>query len=483
MTDPTPRLQAIHTGPDTPTHNRTYERWVIGTAIDKPATIDLLRGPEVGIFPTDFYDPAHELIWASLITLHLQHRPTDIITLTDELERRRDQQPTLTRATGNNILAYLAELQAEAQLPSNAAYYAHTLMELSAKRITADLGNRLTLIAHTSETAEEALTQANHELDTARAALNRRNTTTLGAPLNDFLAIDDNEEPTWLIPGFLERMDRLILTAPEGIGKSTLMRTWAIQAAAGIHPFTLQPTTPAKVLYVDLENTARQTRRKLRPLAIAAADLLDPNQFIIECKPDGLDLTTPEGRSWLTQICNTHTPDILFTGPIYKMAGGNPNSEEDSKPVALTLDALRTEHDMAIILEAHVKKAETSGGNKHRAKEPVGWSGWMRWPEFGIHLSEDGDISHWRGMREERDFPTMLTRGGQWPWSPAVSPNEEAFHRIRKAIQESGEHDLSQREIARRAGLSLAKVNRVAGEYSTQLTAVRMRMQTEAGQS
>ena len=55
--------------------------------------------------------------------------------------------------------------------------------------------------------------------------------------LREFL---DRDDPPfdWVVPGLLERGDRLILTGAEGLGKSVLMRQLAVCAAAGVHPFT-----------------------------------------------------------------------------------------------------------------------------------------------------------------------------------------------------------------------------------------------------
>jgi ATPase subunit of ABC transporter with duplicated ATPase domains len=61
--------------------------------------------------------------------------------------------------------------------------------------------------------------------------------------LDAFLAEPDPEYD-WLIPGLLERGDRVIVTGQEGKGKSTLLRQIGVQVAAGIHPFTLDDIVP-----------------------------------------------------------------------------------------------------------------------------------------------------------------------------------------------------------------------------------------------
>src|SRR5438132_11941606 len=82
----------------------------------------------------------------------------------------------------------------------------------------------------------------------------------LGQPhdldVDEFLN-EDEPEYDWVIPEVVERGDRVVLTGGEGMGKSTLLRQIAIQAAAGVHPFTLEAMTPVRVMLLDLENSKR----------------------------------------------------------------------------------------------------------------------------------------------------------------------------------------------------------------------------------
>ena len=439
----------------TPPHDRDAERAIIGSCLlDKQA---IASSSEI-ITPADFYHPAHELIYDTITHLYARLHPVDPITVADELTRRGQ----LDRAGGH---AALHEAALAVTSTASASYYAAIVARHALRRRLITAGTRITQLGHQAGDTDPAdtITRAHDELTTVTArGIPGVEQNIPGAPLDQFLSADTDDEPAWLIPGFIERQDRLILTAAEGTGKSTLLRQWGIQAGAGIHPFTGHTFPPIKVLLLDLENSPRQTRRALRPLRLAAPHI-DPQLVIIECRQEGLDLTTGTDRAWLDQLLTAHRPDLLITGPIYKMAGGNPNDEVDAKPAALAIDALRAKHDIAVILEAHTRKGESTNP-RHRPKEPFGWSGWMRWPEFGIHLSKDGEITHWRGMRDAtRDIPDALTRGGKWPWSPITSINESRFFHIKRVIEEAGEL-LSERDIADRTGMSQPMVHRVIAD-------------------
>ena len=41
---------------------------------------------------------------------------------------------------------------------------------------------------------------------------------------------------------------------------------------------------------------------------------------------------------------------------------------------------------------------------------PYGASIWMRWPEFGLHITDTGQLKHWRGDRDEARLARHLTR-------------------------------------------------------------------------
>lgn len=366
---------------------------------------------------THFYAPRHELIYATIRRRMGRLEPVDPGLVGDDLRRTGD----LTRVGGP---AYLSQLYDQGiAVPTDAAlHYADILRDLAGRRRLIEAGTRIAQLGYTP--SEQPLTDLHAaavdalDRDTILTPVPGVDTPHPGQDIDDFLHGDDDPYD-WLIPGVLERQDRLIVTAGEGKGKSTLLRQLAVQIAAGIHPFTGEGTPPAKVLLLDLENSRRQSRRKLRPLRLQAGDRLTRGQLVVEIRAAGIDLTSPEDRTWLTALVEHHRPDVLISGPIYKMASGDTDKEKDSKPVALALDALRDRYDMAVILEAHTRKAEDAAGKK-RAREPYGWSGWMRWPEFGLHLADDGALTHWRGARDERDFPDALLRGGAWPWSPTT---------------------------------------------------------------
>lgn len=292
--------------------------------------------------------------------------------------------------------------------------------------------------------------------------------------IDEFLNSDDPEFD-WLIPGLLERGDRLIVTGPEGGGKSTLLRQLSVQMAAGIHPFTLDEIEPINVLLLDLENSERQTRRKIRPLRTQAGHRLEADHLRIRIISQGINLANPVHQDWLDVRLTANKPDVLVTGPLYKLADGDPTEEKVAKPVAVFLDHMRVKHGIAIVIEAHSPHAATAGGK--RPERPYGWSGWLRWPEFGIHLSDKGVITHWRGQRDEREWPTLLERGGQWMWNAVTDTKAVTFAGMCAAVREHGW--LSVRDLATKTGASKSQVERAIKANQPQWDALKTEIERE----
>jgi len=291
--------------------------------------------------------------------------------------------------------------------------------------------------------------------------------------LDDFL---NEPEPDydWLVPGLLEKGDRLILTGQEGKGKSTLLRQIGIQIASGIHPFTLDPITPARVLHLDLENPRRLVRRALHPMRLSAGDRLTRGFFTPVIWSEGLDLRDPADEIRLIELVETIRPDLLITGPSYKLAGGDPTTEEHARQVTSIIDGLRVTHGFALLLEAHQPYAATPGAR--RAERPYGASLWSRWPEFGLHLADDGQLRPWRGARDERAWPAALQRGGEWPWTVVTDQRGITFARILDETR-AARRELSARELSTLLGGHHSTISRAIDvnrdQYDRVLTEIR----------
>jgi 5S rRNA maturation endonuclease (ribonuclease M5) len=257
----------------------------------------------------------------------------------------------------------------------------------------------------------------------------------LAPDLYEFISIVDPPSD-WVIPELLERGDRLIWTGFEGLGKSVVIRQLAVCAAAGVHPFTDEPITPQRVLFIDCENPDRKSRRHFRNLERIARGQGHPvpeGALRILQKPAGIDLTREEDAAWLLERVTAHRPGLLVCGPFYRLHATDANEEKSARLVVAALDAARVKADCALITEAHAGH----GDGINRSIRPTGSSLLMRWPEFGYGIKPQGEtdengrhrlvsILPWRGPREERHWPRELMWGTHefdWPWKSADGLN------------------------------------------------------------
>lgn len=251
----------------------------------------------------------------------------------------------------------------------------------------------------------------------------------LDPDIHEFLATEDPPED-WVIDGLLEHAERLIITGVEGYGKSTLLRQLAVCTAAGLHPFTGKPTRTAPVLYIDCENTTRQSRKKFRALVDVATRQgygIPAGGLRLIHRPEGLDLSRDRDAAWLLERVGLYRPALMVIGPLYRLHVADTNEELPARKVAAALDAARVASNCALIVEAH---AGHSVGGFKRSMRPIGSSLFLRWPEYGFGMDpQDGEARNlfnfipWRGGRDrDRKWPRQVVWAcgipGEtgWPW-------------------------------------------------------------------
>ena len=383
----------------------------IGSVLREPS----LAGRVFARVNTEDIDPPFRDIAEAIHSLRVAQKTIDPLAVVDEMSRRG----TLSRAGGSDAVIQLGGVMSM----GDPDYATDVIVRHSRLRRLWKVNTQSAFACEQSEAdplgvARVMVEQGQAVIDGIEA---EGDITT--ATLGEFLNRDDPPYD-WVVPGLLERGDRLILTGSEGLGKSVLQRQIAVCAAAGVHPFTHRKVAPVRVLLVDCENGPVKLRRALRPLVHQAMRFgHDPSErMFLEAVPEGLDLTKAEDEMWLTRTVAAIAPDLLLTGPIYRLHAANPNDEEPARTVTRVLDRCRAVSNCAVVTEAH---AGHGYGQGERPVRPTGTSLWLRWPEFGYGLraSNDFDIKQrvvdfvpWRGDREERAWPKRIRAGGDWPW-------------------------------------------------------------------
>lgn len=392
-----------------PIQNVIAEKQILGSLMQAPAVAERVFAIAS---PGDFNIPAHAALAAVLHRRWLTGEPLHPAAVLTAVT----QDGTLGKIGGGH---YLFELVQHVEIPQSAPLLAEDVHRCATRRGMVEIATGLAQRAASDDCEPLAVvTDVQAQLaDIGEAELVTGNVTV--PTLTDFLAGDDDPED-WVIPGLLAREDRMILTGAEGLGKMMLLRQIAITAAAGLHPFTHQPTEPRTILLVDLENPAQIMRHTIRRMVEQAKirsarhDVTD--RVFVERRPEGLNLADPASVAWLMKRVTLCSPDILIIGPLYKLMNDNPNDEATARACTVALDLIRTHGRCALLLEAHAGHGNSAMTD--RPVRPTGSSLWLRWPEFGMGLrrakTDDAmefrrvEVVPWRGARGERDWPQEL---------------------------------------------------------------------------
>lgn len=356
----------------------------------------------------DFLQPQHEEVWDAMSRLDRHGKNVDAVTLNAMLAGTRAQSVMV------DIITTIA-------LPDNVAEYASIVRSWSIKRQVESTARGV---------LREALNPSANAVGFAASVVTRfaaiRDS---GSSSDDITALtvaellaQADDEPEWLIPGLLERRDRFMLTGEEGLGKSHLLRQFAIHAAAGLNPLDhTQHITPIRTTVIDCENTWSQVRRKIRPAADFAARWgQDPSdRMMVDCT-SRMDITRDKDLARIHQLLDAQQPELVIVGPLYRLVPRALQTDDDTAPVLAALDTIR-DRGCALMMEAHAGHALGKGGL--RDLRPRGSSSLLGWPEFGFGMRSIGtegfaDLVPWRGQREERDWPQRLKKADGFRWLP-----------------------------------------------------------------
>ena len=242
-----------------PPHNTDAEKSALGAALlSKDAmalVIDAVR-------PDDFYDAAHKEIFQVMIDLFRQNIPVDIVTVCEELKKKK----SLDMVGGR---AYVASLSGEAMSTVNAGEYAKIVAEKSSLR----------KLIHSAEDIREKSFNENIEaeeiLDYAEKSIfeiAQQKQTTDYAPIQDVLmenmamidkAIATKGKVVGLPTGYkkfdevtsgLHRSDLIIVAARPAMGKTAFALNIALNTATKAN---------ASVLLFSLEMSKEQLGQRL----------------------------------------------------------------------------------------------------------------------------------------------------------------------------------------------------------------------------
>ncbi len=333
---------------------------------------------------TAFYRDAHRKIFSAIIALYDRNEPTDVITLSEELEKRHELP-----AVGGSF--YLVGLTEGVSTAANVEYHARIVHEKSQGRKLINVATQIASRAYeSSEDTAELLDDAERMVFSLTQRDARRGFTQLNPILHDtFENIEKLHEQDSTVTGVptgftrldemtagFQRGDLVIIAARPAMGKTALclniIRHVAVEAGVGVGLFSLEMTSHqlaqrmlCSEARVDshLMRTGRLPGDAWSNLSIAVGALATAPVYIDETPA----LSVTEMRSRARRLMSEHD-DIGLLAVDYMQLMRGPsdaeNRQQEISAISRNLKALAKELDVPIVALSQLSRAvETRGGD------------------------------------------------------------------------------------------------------------------------
>lgn len=237
-----------------PPQNIDAEMSLLGAVlIDEETLADISEH----VTPRDFYDKRHATIYDGMMRLYEKRKPVDLLTLTDELKRKKELE-----AVGGS--AYLTELTNYVPTAAHAEAYAELVAQKAVRRRLIKASSEISELGFNEETTtQELLEQAEAELFSVSDQSLKQDLVSLESILTEsFDRMEELHRNKGSLRGIrtgyrdldnmtagLQRSDLIVLAARPAMGKTTLVTNLAYNVAT----IAKQP-----VLFFSLEMSKEQ---------------------------------------------------------------------------------------------------------------------------------------------------------------------------------------------------------------------------------
>lgn len=237
-----------------PPHNLDAEMSLLGAIlIDEEVLSDVTDK----IKSDDFYEKRHQVIFAAMMRLFERHRPIDLLTLSDELEKKDELE-----MVGSS--SFLSELTNYVPTAANASTYAELVAQRAVRRRLIKASGEIAELAYQDDSnTQEILERAEAELFSVSDMSLKQDLVSLEQILTEsFDRMEELHRDRGKLRGIrtgwrdldnltagLQRSDLLIIAARPAMGKTTLVTNLAYNVAAKEHQ---------SVLFFSLEMSKEQ---------------------------------------------------------------------------------------------------------------------------------------------------------------------------------------------------------------------------------
>lgn len=220
-----------------PPHNIDAEMSLVGAIlIDEEVLADVSDK----VKPEDFYDKRHQTIFGGMLRLYERHRPVDLLTLSDELQRKDE----LELIGGSS---YLTELTNYVPTSAHAGAYAELIAQRAVRRRLIKASSDIAELGYDEDTnTQELLERAEAQIFSVSDTSLKQDLVSLEQILTEsFDRMEELHRDRGKLRGVrtgwrdldnmtagLQRSDLIILAARPAMGKTTLVTNLAYNVAA-----------------------------------------------------------------------------------------------------------------------------------------------------------------------------------------------------------------------------------------------------------
>jgi replicative DNA helicase len=361
-------------------HNIEAEEAVLGSLLIDPDAIIHLS---TFLKPVDFYIERHAWVYEAINDLHERREPADLVTLSDELERRGQ----LGEIGG---AAYLTSLINATPTSIHAEYYARIVERTAVLRRLIDAAGKIAQLAYQDTDDVDAVVDRAEEII---FGISERRVERDLRPIRQVLdAYYDRIEylyqhqgeiigiPTGLadldkLLGGLQRSDMVVMAGRPGMGKTSLALSMALQAARQrqkrVAIFSLEMSDEQLVQRLVSAETGIDSQR-LRlgnikpdewPTFYQAIRLLSETSIFIDDTPA---ITALELRAKARRLHAEHGLDLLIVDYLQLMSGGtrSENRQQEISFISRSIKGLARELNIPILALSQLSRQVESRADK-----------------------------------------------------------------------------------------------------------------------
>lgn len=354
-----------------PPHSEIAEQSLLGAMIlDGQAINDAIETVNADAF----YNRAHAVIYAAIMTLYNGNKPVDLITLSDNLSADGKLD-----AVGG--LPYLTNLTDKGILTTNAKHYAEIVDEKYTLRQLIKVSSEIIESGYGEDDTAEIIEQAERKIFDITQRRNREGFTHIGEVMQNTIthistAMGASGELTGTTTGLadldsktqgLQRSDLVLLAARPSMGKTALglniCKNAAVKKDAVVAMFSLEM---AKEQYVQrmmaaeslVSLTGIRTGHLSQdewPLLVQGVSRLSNANIYIDDTPA---ITVSEVRAKCRRLKIEHGLDIVLIDYLQLMSGGKAESrQQEISNISRGLKALARELDCPVLALSQLSRA------------------------------------------------------------------------------------------------------------------------------